>query len=188
MEPKPKSYCEYVKQFPAKHVHRIHHDSLHGFAVTNDDALFERLILEINQAGLSWATILNKLDNFRKAYDGFSISRVASYDEKDRKRLLMDAGIIRNRLKVDAAIHNAIVILELQKKFGSFRKWLNHHHPMSREEWTRLFRKTFKFTGSEIVNEFMMSTGYLPGAHTPDCPLYKDVLASGPMWAKKDLH
>jgi DNA-3-methyladenine glycosylase I len=133
--------------------------------------LFERLILEINQAGLSWITILKKADNFRKAYSNFKIERIAKYTEKDRARLLEDAGIIRNRLKVNAAIVNAQKILELQKEYGSFKKWLDKHHPLTKDEWTKLFKRTFIFTGGEIVNEFLMSTGYLPGAHTKDCPV-----------------
>ncbi len=142
-------------------------------------------MLEINQAGLSWITILKKADNFRKAYDKFKISKVAKYTEADRARLLADAGIIRNRLKVNAAIVNAQKILELKKEFGSFNGWLDAHHPLTKDEWTKLFKKTFVFTGGEIVNEFLMSTGYLPGAHTPDCPVYKKVASLRPAWMRK---
>ncbi|MCM0606332.1 MAG: DNA-3-methyladenine glycosylase I [Xanthomonadaceae bacterium] len=154
-------------------VHRVYHDTAYGFPIESDNELFGRLILEINQAGLSWTTILNKQKTFRKAYDRYNIKKVAGYGAKERKRLLGDAGIIRNKLKVNAAIHNANVILGLQKEFGSFKKWIEHHHPLSREEWTKLFKKTFKFTGGEIVNEFLMSTGYLEGSHIPSCPIYK---------------
>jgi DNA-3-methyladenine glycosylase I len=87
--------------------------------------------------------------------------------------LLNDAGIIRNRLKIHAAIENAKTILQLQKEHGSFKNWLDRHHPKNREEWTKLFKKTFRFTGGEIVNEFLMSTGYLPGAHDQDCPVFQ---------------
>ena len=107
---------------------------------------------------------------------------MAAYKEADRARLLADAGIIRNKLKVNAAIHNAGVILELQRDFGSFEAWLEHHHPLSREAWTKLFKKHFKFTGGEIVNEFLMSTGYLPGAHVEACPVYRRVLDTEPAW------
>ncbi len=178
----PKSYCEFVNDLPLDNPHRMHHDLVHGYAVTNDNELFARLILEINQAGLSWLTILKKEKNFRRAYSGFDVSTVASYDNKERERLLSDAGIIRNRLKVDAAIHNAGVIVGLQHTYGSFKDWLDSHHPGSREEWTKLFRATFKFTGGEIVNEFMMSTGYLQGAHISACPVYEKVLLSRPKW------
>lgn len=180
----PVSYCELVRDLPTDHPHRFHHDHVHGFAVTNDNELFARLVMEINQAGLSWLTILKKEENFRRAFDRFDIAKVASYDEKERQRLLHDAGIIRNRLKVDAAIHNARVIMGLQQQSGSFKAWLDQHHPKTRAEWTILFRKTFRFTGGEIVNEFMMSTGYLKGAHDASCPLYGKVLQTNPMWTK----
>jgi DNA-3-methyladenine glycosylase I len=103
----------------------------------------------------------------------FSIEKVAEYDENDRERLLQDPGIIRNRLKINAAIVNAQKILELKKEFGSFKGWLNANHPLTKLEWVKLFKKTFKFTGGEIVNEFLMSTGYLPGAHDADCPIFE---------------
>ena len=144
--------------------------------------MFGRLILEINQAGLSWNTILVKQDNFRKAYSNFDIFTIANYDEKERERLLNDAGIIRNKLKVNAAIHNANVIINLQKEFGSFLNWLDHHHPKTKEEWVKLFKKTFKFTGGEITNEFLMSSGYLKGAHDETCPIYQKILAMNPKW------
>ena len=178
------SYCEAVILMDKKNVHRIYHDTAYGFPIDDDDELFERLVLEINQAGLSWTTILNKQSNFKKAYHKFNIKKVAAYNEKERNRLLNDAGIIRNRLKIDAAIENAKTILKLQKEFGSFKKWIEHHHPLSREEWTKLFKKTFRFTGGEIVNEFLMSTGFLPGAHIESCKFYKKVIQSKPAWVK----
>ncbi len=180
--PAPASYCEKVRHLPEYHVDRIHHDKVHGFAVRDDNTLFGRLILEINQAGLSWTLMLKKQENFRRAFDGFDVARVAGYSLADRERLLSDSGIVRNRRKVDAVIHNAGVITEIQQEFGSFKNWLDIHHPKELKQWTALFRKTFKFTGPEIVNEFLMSTGYLPGAHSPDCPVYSKVLLSGPVW------
>jgi DNA-3-methyladenine glycosylase I len=147
--------------------------------------LFERLVLEINQAGLSWITILKKADHFRKAYHNFDIDRIAKYGEKDRARLLADAGIIRNRLKVNAAIVNAQTICELRKEYGSFKGWLDAHCGLSKEEWIKLFKKTFVFTGGEIVNEFLMSTGYLAGAHDKDCPMYKKVASLRPAWMQR---
>ena len=98
--------------------------------------------------------------------------------------MLNDAGIIRNRLKVDAAIHNANVIKGLQKEFGSFKDWLDHNHPLNKDEWVKLFKKTFKFTGGEITGEFLMSSGYLAGAHSDDCPTYKKILKKKPAWIK----
>jgi DNA-3-methyladenine glycosylase I len=138
--------------------------------------------MEINQAGLSWETILKKEAGFRKAYSRFQIKKIAAYTDADRKRLLNDAGIIRNRLKIDAAIENAKAIVQLQREYGSFEKWLESHHPKTKAEWVKLFRQTFRFTGGEIVNEFLMSIGYLPGAHAEHCPVYRKVLKAKPLW------
>ena len=178
------SYCEYIATLKdeEQNVHRIYHDTQYGFPINSDDDLFGRLILEINQAGLSWTTILNKQENFKKAYDGFQIKKVAAYGEKDVERLLNNAGIIRNRLKIAAAIHNAQVIITLQKTHGSFKQWLDANHPKTKAEWVKLFKQTFKFTGGEIVNEFLMSTGYLAGAHVESCPVYKKIIKSKPAW------
>src|SRR5512139_3027360 len=118
------TYCDYCISHPEDTYNRVYHDTQYGFPLQHDNLLFERLILEINQAGLSWITILKKADNFRKAYHGFNIDKVAKYGEKDFTRLLADAGIIRNRLKVDAAIVNAQKILALRKEHGSFKAWL----------------------------------------------------------------
>ncbi len=179
------TYCEYCITHTEDTFNKTYHDTQYGFPLDDDNELFERLILEINQAGLSWITILKKADNFRKAYSKFNIAKIAKYTEADRARLLGDAGIIRNRLKVNAAIVNAQKVLELKKEYGSFKGWLDAHHPLTKDEWTKLFKKTFIFTGGEIVNEFLMSTGYLPGAHQKDCPIYKTVAAQKPMWMKK---
>ena len=161
---KPSSYCEAVLTMDETNLHRIYHDNFYGFPIEDDDELFERLILEINQAGLSWDTILKKQQNFKKAYKNFDIKKVAAFKEKDFERLMNDAGIIRNRLKITAAIENAKTILQIQKEFGSFKNWLDRHHPKAKEQWVKIFKSTFRFTGGEIVNEFLMSTGYLPGA------------------------
>jgi DNA-3-methyladenine glycosylase I len=182
------TYCQYIETIrpeEKKALHKNYHDNHYGFPIHDDNELFGRLIMEINQAGLSWETILRKESAFRKAYNNFNIRKVAAYKAKERRRLLGDAGIIRNRLKINAAIENAGTILMIQAEFGSFEQWLDHHHPKTREEWVKLFRKTFTFTGGEIVNEFLMSVGYLPGAHAPGCPVYHKVLKANPMWAKK---
>ncbi len=176
------TYCEYVATHPGDLFNKAYHDTEYGFPLTDDNLLFERLVLEINQAGLSWITILKKKDNFRRAYDGFKIRKVANYTEKDHARLLSDAGIIRNRLKVNAAIVNAQRILELQKEHGSFKGWLDSHHPRPKEEWVKLFKQTFVFTGGEIVNEFLLSTGYLPGAHEETCPIFRKIAPRKPAW------
>ena len=182
---KPSSYCEAVSIMDKNNVHRVYHDTAYGFPIGNDDELFERLMLEINQAGLSWTTILNKQENFKKAYKNFNIKKVAVFKEKDFERLINDPGIIRNRLKINAAIKNAKTVLEIQRKFGSFKKWLDHHHPKTKDEWTKLFKITFKFTGGEIVNEFLISTGYLPGAHIESCPVYKKMVKAKPAFLRK---
>lgn len=169
------SYCKFCQDLPEDNVHKYYHDFQYGFPLDTDNELFERLILEINQAGLSWNTILVKKDNFFKAFDGFDIATVASYPEAERERLLSDKGIIRNKLKVNAAIHNANVILDLQKEHGSFKKWIEVNHPLTKDEWVKLFKKRFKFVGGEIINEFLQSTGYLPTPHDKDCPIYEKV-------------
>ncbi len=179
------SYCDVVKNMDKDNVHVHYHNNEYGFPLEDDNELFARLILEINQAGLSWTTILNKKDNFFKAFDNFNIDKVANYKQRKIDQLLNDAGIIRNRLKIEAAIENAKRIKEIQKEFGSFKKWLDKHHPKTKDEWVKLFKSTFKFTGGEIVGEFLLSTGYLPGAHVESCPIYKKVLKNKPAWLKK---
>ena len=175
------TYCDAA---PGHQWHGPYHDREYGVPLTSDAALFERLMLEINQAGLSWLTILKKRDAFRRAYDGFDPAVVARYRARERRRLLADAGIVRNRLKVDAAIANAARILELHDSHDSFAKWLAAHHPRSKEEWVKLFKRTFRFTGGEIVGEFLMSIGYLPGAHVPGCPAYRRILRLRPPWSR----
>jgi DNA-3-methyladenine glycosylase I len=165
--------------------HGPYHDREYGFPLEDDAALFERLMLEINQAGLSWLTILKKREALRRAYSGFVPELVAAYGEADRTRLLNDPGIIRNRLKIDAAIANARTILELRHTHGSFAGWLQAPHPATLEEWLKIFKSTFRFTGGEIVREFLLSIGYLPGAHVPSCPIYPLVLERQPPWSRQ---
>jgi DNA-3-methyladenine glycosylase I len=172
------SYCD-VGDHPW---HGPYHDHEYGFPVREDDALFERLVLEINQAGLSWLTILRKREGFRDAYRGFALEKVARFGARDRARLLADARIIRNRLKVDAAIENARRILALRRSHGDFAEWIDAHHPRPPVEWQRLFRQTFVFTGGEIVGEFLKSAGWLPGAHREDCPVYARIRKARPPW------
>jgi len=179
------SYCDYCNSHPEDIFNKTYHDTQYGFPLKDDNLLFERLVLEINQAGLSWITILRKAENFRKAYHGFDIEKVANYGEKDRARLLADAGIIRNRLKINAAIINAQKVRDLQKEYGSFKGWLDANRKLSKEEWIKLFKKTFVFTGGEIVNEFLTSTGYLAGAHDESCPIYRKVASLRPAWMRK---
>ncbi|MFT4061774.1 MAG: DNA-3-methyladenine glycosylase I [Edaphocola sp.] len=179
------SYCTLIPALQPESrraLHARYHDHHYGFPIHDDDELFGRLAMEINQAGLSWETILKKEQGFREAYGNFQIKKVAQYTDDDVERLMNDPGIIRNKLKINAAIENAKTILDLQKEHGSFEKWLERHHPKTREEWVKLFKKTFRFTGGEIVNEFLMSIGMLPGAHDAGCEVYKRVSAAKPLW------
>lgn len=174
-------YCDSVPGHP---LHGPYHDHEYGFPQRDDAVLFERLLLEINQAGLSWETMLRKREGFRLAYDGFDIDRVAGYGDAERARLLADPGIIRNRLKVDAAIHNAQVIRSLRESHGSFAAWLDAHHPLEKAQWVALFKRTFRFTGGEITGEFLMSLGYLRGAHREDCPVFARTRGAQAPWAR----
>ena len=188
------SYCSAASSHP---ILQAHHDEEHGFPVYEDDKLFEALMLEVNQAGLSWLTVMKKREALRNAYADFSCQKVAKFTEQDVARLLQDSGIIRHRLKILAAIFNAQKICEIQKSYGSFAKWLEEHRLLelesessqtrerSRQEWVSLFRKNFKFVGFEIIGEFLMAVGYLPGAHAKECPVYERVLAEKPAWAKE---
>jgi DNA-3-methyladenine glycosylase I len=173
------TYCDYIATISGDllSLHKDYHDNHYGFPIEDDDELFERLMFEINQAGLNWVLILKKQHNFRKAFDNFNIEKVAGYSEKEFSRLMDDTGIIRNRLKINAAIENAKIILRIKAENGSFRKWLDDQalKNTTLTDWTKLFKKTFKFTGGEIVNEFLMSTGYLPGAHAENCPVYQRI-------------
>jgi len=176
------SYCSLVRESKIDPYNVAYHDTEYGFPIREDAALFERLILEINQAGLSWLTILKKRKAFQEAYRGFDIARVAAFGHKDRARLLEDAGIIRNRLKIDAAIANAKIVQQICLNHGSFADWLDLHHPNDLESWKKLFKRTFVFTGGEIVREFLLSIGYLPNAHDEDCPVYKRIWRLKPPW------
>lgn len=169
------SYCDYTKNLPENNLHKIYHDYHYGFPIENDEELFERFVLEIFQAGLSWDIILKKQAAFKDAFDNYDITKIANYKETDIERLLGNAAIVRNRRKIEAVIHNAQVILGLQMDYDSFKNWIDHHQPLKLEEWMKLFKKTFKFTGREIVNEFLMSTGYLSGAHVENCEIYKKI-------------
>jgi DNA-3-methyladenine glycosylase I len=173
------SYCDSAPSHP---VHGPYHEGEYGFPSRDERVLFERLVLEINQAGLSWLTVLKKRENFRAAFAAWDVDRVAAFGDEDVARLLADPGIIRNRLKVDAAIRNARAIQEIRREHGSFAQWIDAHHPRPKEEWVRLFKRRFAFMGGEIVGEFLMSLGYLPGAHREDCPVMVRLAALRPPW------
>ncbi|HLK80698.1 MAG TPA: DNA-3-methyladenine glycosylase I [Xanthobacteraceae bacterium] len=176
------SYCAIAPGHP---FHGPYHDREYGFPTRDEAMLFERLVLEINQAGLSWLTVLRKREAFRRAFDGFDVDRVAEYGGRERARLLADQSIVRNRLKVEAAIENARRIAALRESHGGFARWLAANHPLDKVEWVKLFKRTFVFTGGEITGEFLISIGYLPGAHEKGCPTYTRIARLKPPWMKR---
>jgi len=172
-------YCDVA---PGHEWHGSYHDEEYGFPLNEESGLFERLVLEINQAGLNWLTMLKKREGFRHAFRGFEVDRVARFNKREEARLLADPGIIRNRLKIAAVIENARRIRTLRTSHGSFAAWLAAHHPRAKAEWVKLFKETFVFTGGEITGEFLMSIGYLPGAHRESCPVYQRIARLSPPW------
>ena len=176
--------AEYCRIAPGHPFHGAYHDTEYGFPARDDAALFERLALEINQAGLSWLTVLKKRAAFSAAFAGYDIDAVAAFGARDRRRPMADAGIVRNRLKIAAVIENARVLQAIRLSHGSFAAWLDAHHPRSKPAWVKLFRSTFRFTGGEIVGEFLLSLGYLKGAHVPSCPIYARIERLGPAWKR----
>jgi DNA-3-methyladenine glycosylase I len=169
-------YCDIAPGHPH---HGPYHDHEYGFPVDDDRVLFERLCLEIFQAGLSWLIVLKKRPTLAAAFDNFDPERIARYDEAEIERLMADPGIIRNRRKIAAVIENARRLLALREAEGSFAAWINRHHPRDKAAWVKLFRQTFTFTGGEVVGEFLMSIGILPGAHREDCPVFSRIAALG---------
>jgi DNA-3-methyladenine glycosylase I len=170
-----------------------YHDLEWGVPVYGDKKLFEFLILEGAQAGLSWSTVLKKRPHYRKVFDRFDPEKIALYTEKDKKRLLADAGIIRNRLKIDAAISNAQYFLDVKKEFGTFKKYIwqftggspltsrfkslsdipsqtKEAESMSKD----LKRRGFRFVGPTICYAFMQAVGMV-NDHTVDCFRYLEV-------------
>ena len=169
------SYCKFAK---TNDVHRHYHDKEYGFPVNDDNILLERLALEINQAGLSWDLMLKKRAGFARAFKNFDVDKVARFGERDVTRLLDDESIIRNRLKIHAVIHNAKLIKQIQKEYGSFAAWIEVHSSgkLSAKEYVKIFKKRgFKFVGGEILKEFLQSIGYLPSPHDKDCFVNKEI-------------
>jgi DNA-3-methyladenine glycosylase I len=172
-------YCDIAPGHP---IHQPYHDREYGFPMRDETGLFERLSLEIFQAGLSWLLVLRKRSALNHAFAGFDVDRVAAFDDGDVARLLSDPDIIRNRLKIAAVIDNARRVRALRHT-GGFHRWLDERHPMSPGDWLAACRTAFRFMGPEVVREFLISTGYLAGAHREDCPVYAAVVAAGPPWA-----
>lgn len=170
-----------------------YHDLEWGVPVYDDRLLFEFLILEGAQAGLSWSTILNRRENYRRAFDNFDPRRVAAYDEVKMEALLQDAGIIRNRLKIRAAVRNAQACLKIQEEFGSFSNYLwayvngsplqNHLQyisdtpaktPLSEAISKDLIKRGFTFVGPTIIYAYMQAVG-LVNDHAVDCFRYREL-------------
>lgn len=174
-------YCDSAPGHP---VHGPYHDREYGFPLDDERGLFERLSLEIFQAGLSWLIVLKKRPALVAAFEGFDPAVVAHYGEAELGRLMADAGIIRNRRKILAVIENARRLLAIRRSHGSFAAWIEAHHPLTRPGWVKLFKATFVFMGGEVVNEFLMSIGYLPGAHGEACPVFQRIKPLAPAWMR----
>ena len=138
----------------------------------NDNELFGRLIMEINQAGLSWDIVLQKYDGIKKAYAQFEVQKVAQFESNKIASMMKNPQIIRHELKIRSIVYNAQQILQIQKEFGTFKKWILMNKQNSLDNWVKVFKKNFKFVGKEIVKEFLTSNGILNGAHDKNCPEY----------------
>lgn len=185
-----KNRCSWCGEDP---LYIQYHDKEWGTPVYSDDKLFEFLILETFQAGLSWITVLRKRENFREAFDQFDYQKIAKYDDKKYHELLQNAGIIRNKLKIKATISNANAFMDIQKEFGSFSKYIwgfvnnkpivNHWKTMKEIPATTeisdilstdLKKRGFKFVGSTVIYAHMQATGMV-NDHVVDCFRFKDV-------------
>ena len=184
-----KERCSWVTD---SQLYKNYHDKEWGIPVFDDKTLFEFLILETFQAGLSWITILNKRENFRKALDNFDYEKIATYNESKYESLLKDTGIIRNKLKIRSAITNAQVFLEIQKEFGSFSKFIwsyVNNKPIINKFLKKedvpvtttlsdmiskdLRKRGFKFVGSKVMYAYMQAVGMV-NDHTVDCFKYSN--------------
>lgn len=172
-------------------IYQDYHDTEWGVPKKDDKTLFEMLILEGAQAGLSWITVLKRRENYRKAFDNFEVQKVANYTDKDVKRLLVDKGIIRNKLKIKSAIKNAKIFVKIQKEFGSFSEYMwayTNHKPIVNNYKNAdelpitsplalliskdLKKRGMSFVGAIIIYSYMQSVGMV-NDHTLDCFLRK---------------
>jgi DNA-3-methyladenine glycosylase I len=170
------AYCDFAPGHP---LHGPYHDTEYGFPIACDRLLFERLTLEVFQAGLSWELMLKKRAGFREAFVDYDLGRIAAFGDEDVERLMLNPEIVRNRLKIKATIYNATQVLDIQKAHGSFVQWLASQECADLASWVKHMRKTFKFMGPEVVGEFLMSISLLPGAHRPDCPIHQHLKSQG---------
>lgn len=183
--------CEWGESSPAM---MQYHDESWGVPLHDDQALFAKLILDMNQAGLSWATILKKSDNFYRAYEGLVIERVAAFDEEKYQALLTDSGIIRNRLKIRAAIVNAQKVQQIQVEFGSFDQYIwsftagqvvQHHianiadvpasNALSDEISKDMKKRGMKFIGSTTIYAYLQAIGVI-NDHLQTCFRYRELV------------
>lgn len=162
-----------------------YHDKEWGVLNLDDNYLFEMLILEMFQAGLSWECILNKRENFKRAYDNFAIDKIIKYDDVKKEELYNNKGIIRNKLKINASINNSVIFKEIQKEYGSFSKYLLsfiHEYPIYETGLTTsqlsdsiskdLIKRGMKFTGSTIIYSYLQAIGII-NSHETECFLHK---------------
>ncbi len=176
------SYCLNVNCGKLNYYHKHYHDNIYGFPAKSENELFGRLVLEINQAGLSWDTVLKKEKAIKDAYRDYSFFKIAEFNDMDIQRILKDNEVIRMKRKIEAIIYNAKKIVSITEKHNSFKIFLDTHHPLTLCDWIPVFKNEFKFVGKEICKEFLISTGYLKGAHEKSCPIYKKVIRENPMW------
>lgn len=162
---KNRTRCSWVRDDP---IAIRYHDEEYGRPISDDDELFERLALEIFQAGLNWRLILHKQEAFRRAFSGFSIERVANFTEKDVERLMNDDGIIRNRMKIEATIENARRLKKLIRAYGSFANFVGGLDGKP-EDLFKEFKREFRFMGPKIAESFLQSIGKLAPVHEPRC-------------------
>ena len=179
--------CKWVNLNNKKYIK--YHDEEWGKPIYDDNKLYELLILESFQAGLSWECILNKRDNFRKAYDNFDIDKIINYDKNKVDELLRNDGIIRNKLKINSSISNSIIYKDIQKEFGSFSNYiwgftnnkviyesyeLRTTSPLSDKISKDLKKRGMKFVGTTIIYSYLQAIGII-NAHSKECDLYKKV-------------
>lgn len=176
------TYCQAIQKGQLSELHQDYHNKSYGFPPKDDHELFSKMLMEMNQAGLSWDIVLKKKDSIREAYAHFDIAMVAQFNETRIEEMLQNPGIIRMRAKIQAAISNAQKIQALQQTHGSFSAWLDQESPKPIEDWVKLFKKTFRFMGKETTKEFLMATGYIKGAHEESCPVHQEIIKQKPKW------
>lgn len=172
---------------PKNELYIRYHDEEWGVPTFDDASLYELFILEPFQAGLSWETILNKRENFKRAFENYDMDKIAAFDSRKIEELLADASIIRNRRKIEAAIQNTGIFLQIQKEWGSFhayiwhftdnqviREWDKVSSPLSDEITADLKRRGAKFIGTTIVYSYLQAIGII-NSHEPECFLYPGI-------------